>query len=140
MTYAKPTALTAALAMALGAAWAPAAVAQTGQQQRPPQQQQRPPQQQQPPAQTESFDESELKSYATAALQVQQIRQSYAPRMQSTESREEQEKLQQEAMTKMSEAVQGEGLDVETYNKITTAVQNDPNLANQVHNLMAEQQ
>lgn len=79
-----------------------------------------------------------MQSYAVAALQVQEIRQSYAAKLQGA-SPQEQQSLQQEAMGKMSEAVQNKGLDVATYNQITQAAQQDPSLANQIQGYMKAQ-
>lgn len=125
MAYLKRTGIVAVAVTAIGLAWSPIAGAQTSQQ--PAQQ-----------GQAANFDQQQLKSYAVAALEVQQIRQSYAVKLQGA-SQQEQQSLQQEAMGKMSEAVQSKGLDVATYNKITQAAQKDPSLANQIEGYMQAQ-
>ena len=125
MAYLKRTAIVTAAVVAAGLAWPPVAGAQTAQQ--PAQQ-----------GQTANFDQQQLKTYAVAALEVQQIRQSYAAKLQGA-SPQEQQSLQQEAMGKMSEAVQSKGLDVSTYNEITQAAQNDPGLANEIQGYIQAQ-
>lgn len=125
MAYLKRTGMLAAAVTAIGLAWSPIAGAQTSQQ--PAQQ-----------GQTANFDQQQLKTYAVAALEVQQIRQSYAAQLQGA-SQEKQQSLQQEAMGKMVEAVQSKGLDVDTYNQITQAAQKDPGLAEKIQGYMQAQ-
>lgn len=125
MAYSKRTGILAAAVTAMALAWSPMAGAQTAQQ--PAQ-----------PGQSANFKQEELKSYAVAALQVQEIRQTYAAKLQGA-SPDQQQSLQQEAMGKMSEAVQSKGLDVDTYNKITQAAQQDPSLANEIQGYMKAQ-
>lgn len=43
--------------------------------------------------------------------------------------------IQQEAMTKMKEAIQSEGLEVQRFNQIMAAVQQDPNLQQEVQQM-----
>lgn len=127
------------LAIALSVAGLSAAKAQSSGAQ---QQQQTPgaQQQQQTPQSSQNFSEEDLKSYAVAALQVQQINQNYQPQLQAAGSPEKKQAVQQEAMGKMVQAVQQEGLSVDKYNEISAAIQSDPQVADQVRGYMSAPQ
>lgn len=115
-----------AAAFAVGPAWISTAAAQGyGQQQ-----------QQQPAQQQQSFSESDLESYAAAAQEVQQISQTYLPEIQSAKSPQDQQTIRDEATQKMVEAIEQEGLSVQQYNQITSAVRVDPDTAAKVEQHM----
>lgn len=117
--------LMTALLPALMLAVAPvAAMAQT---QAPAQQQQ----QQMPP-----IDESQLDSYAEAAVKIYDIRVRWEPEIRAAESQEKAMEAQREARTEMIEAVQKEGLSVDEYNSITAAAQRDPELNQKIAQLI----
>lgn len=83
-------------------------------------------QQQQPP-QTE-VSEAELLQFATAQMQISEIQQDFAGRLQGVEDPEKAHELQIKANEEMTEAVEDAGLDVESFNTIAMAIQNDPEL------------
>jgi len=113
-------------ATAAGLAWMPAASAQTMQQQSPPQQQ----------MQQQNFSDADLKSYAAAAGQVQQISNDYLPQIQSAETPQAQQAARAEATQKMVQAIEQQGLSVEQYNQITSVVRVDPETAQKVTEYM----
>lgn len=123
----------ATLTLAASLAWAPAAMAQT-------QQQRQPPAKQPPPAaqQQQSYGEDELKSYASARLEVQRLNQTYQPQIRAAGSPQKQQQIQQQALQKMASAVRAQGLSVEKYNEISQAVQANPQLASQVQGYIDE--
>lgn len=92
----------------------------------------------QAPAQQEmpKIDESQLDSYADAAVRIYDIRVRWEPEIRGAESQEKAMEAQREARTEMIEAVQKEGLSVEEYNSITAAAQRDPDLNQKIAQLI----
>jgi len=93
---------------------------------------------QQPP--TQQFDPSpdQVEAFASAALQVQQIRSKWQTRMQEADNAEKAQELQVQAATEMVSAVQERGLTVETYKAIATAARDNPELAGRIVKLMEQ--
>lgn len=83
--------------------------------------------QQQPPADVDVSD-AELQSFAEARTAITEIQQDYSQRMQNADDPEKANELQQQANEEMIGAVEDTGLDVESFNTIAMAVQNDPEL------------
>lgn len=98
----------------------------------------------QPPATMEapaatSFDENTLRSFVVAFLQVDEINRTYLPQMQEADTPEAQQQVQQQATQEMVLAVENaEGISVEEYNSIIETAQADPELANQINDLIRE--
>ena len=92
----------------------------------------------QAPAQQEmpKIDESQLDSYADAAVRIYDIRVRWEPEIRGAESQEKAMEAQREARTEMIEAVRKEGLSVEEYNSITAAAQRDPDLNQKIAQLI----
>ena len=77
-----------------------------------------------------SFDDEQIESFTTARADVQKLQQEYASKMQA-----DQEKavgLKQEAQQKMVAAVEDAGLEVQEFNNIARAAQNDQELAEKI--------
>ena len=102
-----------------------------------PAQDAQPPQQQPPPQQFEPSD-NQVEAFASAALQVQQIRSKWQTRMQEADNAEKAQELQVQAATEMVSAVQERGLTVETYKAIATAARDNPDLAGRIVKLMEQ--
>ena len=118
----KRTTLLAAIVAAAGIAGAPISlVAQTTGAQP-----------QQAPAPGQDFSKQDLKSYAAAAVQIGRIDQAYQTQMQAAQSTEQQKQVQDQALRGMAQAVEGQGLSVEKYNRITEAAQADPATAQEI--------
>ncbi len=96
--------------------------------------------QQQPTEAKPNLTQHDLKTYAVAALEVKKISETYQPQLQAAKSPDEQKAVQQEAMQKMAEAVQNNGLSVQKYNQITDTMQSSPEVAKQVEGYLAEAQ
>jgi len=97
------------------------------------------PRQQQPPAQQLEPSQDQLKSFVSAALEVQQIRSKWQPRIQAADSAEQAQELQVQASTEMVSAVQDKGLTVDTYRAIAMAARDNPELASRITKLMEQQ-
>jgi hypothetical protein len=85
-----------------------------------------------PEQQSASISDQDLKTFAGAAKEVQRINQSYVPAYQAAQTDEQRKAIEQEAMTKMSEAVKQKGMSVDKYNQIVNAAQTNPEMARQI--------
>jgi GTP1/Obg family GTP-binding protein len=93
-------------------------------------------QQQQP---TKDVTEQELEKFAKAQLQISEIQQDFAGRLQGIEDPEKAHELQVQANEEMTEAVEEVGLDVESFNEIAMAIQNDPELQQRLTAMLQDQ-
>jgi predicted lipid-binding transport protein (Tim44 family) len=84
------------------------------------------------PQQQAAISDADLKTFAGAAKEVQQINQTYVPAYQAAQTEEQRKAIEQEAMTKMADAVKEKGLTVDKYNQIVQAAQADPEVARQI--------
>ena len=91
--------------------------------------------QQQPLAQ---FDRGQIESFASAALQVHQLRSEWQSRLQEPSNADKVQELQTQANAEMRSAVEEKGLTVETYNAIAAAAQQNPELAERIAKLMEQ--
>jgi FKBP-type peptidyl-prolyl cis-trans isomerase len=101
-----------------------------------PMQAQDSPSQQQLPTKQLEPSQDQLASFASAALQVQQIRSKWQTRMQEADSVEKTKEFQEKASTEMVSAVNESGLTVETYKAIAAAARDNPELADRIARLM----
>lgn len=106
---------------ALGLTFGGAAVAQEEYQQDPQQQQQ---QQQQ----AADVSDEDLEKFAQAEENVRTVQEDYSTQLQEAEDPNKQQELQQQANEEMRSAVSDAGLDVQTYNEISMAIQQDSEL------------
>ena len=67
-----------------------------------------------------------------ALRQVTEIRQTFAPRVAAAKSDDEKQTLQQQAMDKAVQAINGQGLSVDQYNQVIRLAQSDPQLEQQL--------
>lgn len=123
-------AILATIASAVICGTAPAAIAQMS----PPPSAQ--PQGQMPGQTPASFSQKDIKSYAVAALHVQQVAQRYQPKMSAAQSMQQKKTIQTSAVKQMAAVVRSQGLTVQKYNAINAAVRTHPKLAKQVNNYM----
>lgn len=97
------------------------------------------PQPEAPAAAAPAMDETKLKSFAVAFLEVTKVTESYKPQIEAAGTTEDQQRLQQEAGEKMVEAVNNaDGISVEEYNTIIQAAQTNPDLAQQINGHITE--
>jgi hypothetical protein len=96
------------------------------------------PQPQQPPTQQLEISQNQLEAFASAVLQVREIRSRWQSRMQGAESAEKAKEVQEQAAAELVSAVEGKGLTVETYNAIATAARDNPELAGRIAKLMEQ--
>jgi hypothetical protein len=94
--------------------------------------------QQQPP-QVEVSD-SELKKFAEAQAEITSIQQDFSGRLQGVDDPEAAHELQVKANEEMTEAVADAGLDVESFNNIAMAIQNDPELQQRLTAMLQDEE
>lgn len=117
------TAVTAALALS-----APLAAQDYEQEQDLPGQQQ----------QTMEVSEQQLQQFVDAQTSIVEIQQDFSARLQGVEDPDQAHELQVQANEEMTGAVEDAGLDVQTYNEIAMAIQNDPELQDRLTQMMQQ--
>jgi hypothetical protein len=83
-------------------------------------------------ASASSYGEDDLNSFAMAAVKVHRINNEYSQKMQEARSEPEKELIEQRASHEMVNAVQSEGLSVDTYQSIASRLDTDNALAEKV--------
>ncbi|MDW7771376.1 MAG: DUF4168 domain-containing protein [Desulfobulbaceae bacterium] len=78
------------------------------------------------------FDEQTLEKYAAAQVQLEVIQNDFMEKLQEAQDQEKLMELHRDKNNKMAKVVQGEGLDVETYNTIASQIMVDTQLKNKV--------
>jgi hypothetical protein len=89
-----------------------------------------------PQPQEANFSEQDIQKFADVQPAIESIRVEYSERLQEVSDPQEAAALQNEAVEKMVETVNEEGLEVETYNSIAIALQNDASLRERVEAAM----
>ncbi|WP_024327178.1 DUF4168 domain-containing protein [Thioalkalivibrio sp. AKL19] len=78
------------------------------------------------------LSEEDIDTFVTAFVAVQEVREDFADRLQNAEDETEAQSMQQEAQDEMVNAVEDAGMSVEEYNEVAMALQNDPELMQEV--------
>jgi hypothetical protein len=96
----------------------------------------------QPNGEIESdFSDEVLLAYVAAAQSVGELVMSYRQKMQNAESQEEAAALQTEAREQAMERIEATpGMDLETYQQVSQAVQQDPDLLQKLRGMASEGQ
>lgn len=89
-----------------------------------------------PPVASMDFSDADLQKFVTVQDALDGIREDYSKRLETIDDQDTAMQLQQEAGQLMVEAVQDEGLDVETYNTIAMALQMDESLRQRVEQMV----
>jgi predicted nucleic acid-binding Zn ribbon protein len=96
------------------------------------------PGEQQLPAGRKDFSEQDLKSYASAAVKVQDVSTKWQEKLKTTKGPAAGEDIQKQAEQEAVAVVKQEGLTVEKYNRIALATENDPEIRNKVMSYMKQ--
>ena len=78
------------------------------------------------------FSDQQLQQFAEASEEIVVISEEYTERLQGADDEASQQEVRMEANEKMVDAVEESGLDVDTFNAIGQAVQQDPELMQRV--------
>ena len=71
-----------------------------------------------------------------AQQQINTLRENYKDRIDSAESEADAEDLRDEVNARMAEIIEGQNLDIDTYNAIATAYNSEPSIRNRIDALM----
>jgi len=93
------------------------------------------PEQPQATAPAMDFSDEQLQQFADASQEIAVISQEYTERLHSAEDEASQQEVRMEANDKMVEVVEDSGLDVDTFNAIGQAIQQDPELMQRVQEM-----
>ncbi len=88
-----------------------------------------PPMQQAPEV---DLSEQDIDTFVNAFVAVQEVREDFAERLQGADNEGDAQAMQQEAQDEMVSAVEDAGMSVEEYNEVAMALQNDPELMQEV--------
>jgi hypothetical protein len=82
--------------------------------------------------------EQTVDTFVDAFVAVQEVREDFAERLGSATNEGEAQTMQQQAQENMLRAVEQTGMSVQEYNDVATALQNDPELLQQVRQMAEE--
>jgi len=80
--------------------------------------------------------DQQLEQFADAQVEIAGIQQDFSGRLQNVDDPEKAHELQLKANEQMTQAVEEAGLDVESFNQIAMAIQNDPELQQKLTELL----
>ncbi|MCW4149401.1 DUF4168 domain-containing protein [Halomonas sp. 18H] len=89
--------------------------------------------------QAQDFSEQQLQKFADASQEIAVISQEYTKQLQGAEGEDAQKSIRQEANDEMIQAVEESGLEVDTFNTIGQAVQQNPELMKKVQGMTSGQ-
>lgn len=124
-----PLVIATAAMTGIGAAWIPAASAQSNLEA---------PSNQPNSAEQLGIGRQDLKTFAIATREVNQIDADYQPKVEAANTPQERQQIESEAEDKMVEAVEKKGLTVEQYNQIALLAEFDPGVAQQIQTYVQE--
>jgi hypothetical protein len=86
-------------------------------------------------APTQDFSDDQLQQFADASQEIAMISQEYTERLNAAEDEAAQQEVRMEANDRMVEVVEDSGLDVDTFNAIGQAIQQNPEMMQRVQEL-----
>ncbi|SPJ33607.1 DUF4168 domain-containing protein [Kushneria phyllosphaerae] len=90
--------------------------------------------------QSQNFSDDQLQNFASASQEIAGISQDYTKQLQGAGDADAQQSIREEANQKMVQAVQDNDLQVEQFNQIGQAVQNDPQMMQKVQQMAQKKQ
>ncbi|WP_299236394.1 DUF4168 domain-containing protein [uncultured Halomonas sp.] len=85
--------------------------------------------------QAQDFSDAQLQQFADASQEIAVLSQEYTERLQAAEGEEAQQQVRVEANEEMVSVVEESGLEVDTFNAIGQAIQQDPELMKRVQEM-----
>lgn len=79
-----------------------------------------------------AYSDTELQSFAEAALEVKRIKETYLPKLQAADTQAEEEKVKETATKEMVHAIEERGLSIDKYHEILVAALTDSDIAHRV--------
>jgi hypothetical protein len=92
-----------------------------------------------PTTQQNKASDAELQAFAKAYVEYHQIRQKYEPEVKAAKDPQQSKKIQDEANTKIKDALAKQQLTVQNYNRLFTLVNNDEALRKKAMKLIEEE-
>ncbi|XKH61826.1 DUF4168 domain-containing protein [Halomonas sediminis] len=86
----------------------------------------------------QDFSDQQLQQFADASQEIAVISQEYTERLHGAEDESAQQEVRAEANDKMIEVVENSGLDVDTFNAIGQAIQQNPEMMQRVQEMAAD--
>lgn len=83
------------------------------------------------------LEEDELEDFAQAYIAISDIREEFTERLEDVDDQDEVQEIQAEASTAMNDAIEDAGMDVETYQEIASALSADPELRDEVTEMVS---
>lgn len=77
-------------------------------------------------------DDTTVDKFVVAFADVRELQQKYSKKLENVENQEEAQNLQQEAQQEMVGAVEEAGLEVAEYNQVVAAMEQDPQLRDDI--------
>jgi len=105
---------------------------QEGDQQQKQKQQQQEYQTQESQKGADDFSDEELEKFSEARSKVEEMSSEYSQKLEGVEDPEKAREIQTKYSQKMSDAIEDIGLSVQTYNEISRAAQNNPELREKI--------
>ena len=91
------------------------------------------------PGQPANLDEQQLRSFAKVYVQVEKLRETYAPRAKEASGPEEGKQIQQEVQSEFQKVLTKEGLTEESYTKIFQVASADQDVRKKVLQMIAKE-
>lgn len=82
------------------------------------------------------FNDQELQKFVNAQEGINDVRDEYMEKIESADDQAKAQELQQEANDEMVKVIEGEDMEIETYNSIATAYNSDPETRERVDEMM----
>ena len=89
-------------------------------------------------APAQDFSDDQLQQFADASQEIAVVSQEYTERLQSAEGEEAQQEVRAEANEEMIQIVENSGLDVDTFNSIGQAIQQNPEMMQRVQKMAGQ--
>ncbi|CAM3542550.1 DUF4168 domain-containing protein [Halomonas lysinitropha] len=86
-------------------------------------------------APAQDFSDEQLQQFADASQEIAVISQEYTQELQAAEDEQAQQEVRMEANDEMVKVVEDSGLDVDTFNAIGQAIQQDPEMMQRVQEM-----
>lgn len=80
------------------------------------------------PSQSAGIDDAQLKSFARVYVQIEKIRDTYAPQLKQSQDSQKNIEIQKEAKSKIDDALSKEGMTAESYSQTVQIVSADNEL------------
>jgi len=91
------------------------------------------------PGQATNIDDTQLKSFARVYVQIEKIRDTYAPQLKESQDAQRNTEIQKEAKSKIDDALSKEGMTAESYSQTVQIVSADNGLRAKAIELISQE-